>query len=221
MKFVASDAGRILDRVAIEEIRPPGGVFVPDFIRALVERYQFAVLPANMADAIRDGTKFEHGKLPHEGQSVVVKELAIYADGVISEAFDTDLADLILDDFFAWATETFKLRERQQPALRTYTSAVVIEFEKEIEPALGKMAEVCGLLSDALKSSYGWEYTYNASRLTFSVDPLAIPPYRGTTFMLERRVQTPYSENRFYSAASLRTQDHLKLLQAIETNFLS
>jgi hypothetical protein len=55
---------------------------VPDLMRAMVERYQFNVLPQNLGEAIRQGVKFEHGKWTHEGQPFVVKELAMYADGV-------------------------------------------------------------------------------------------------------------------------------------------
>jgi hypothetical protein len=221
MKLVATEGGRILDHVPLEEMRPPGGIFVPDLIRAIVERYQFVAPPPNLADAIKSGAKFEHGKFVHGDMTAVIKELAIYADGVIGGSFNTDLADLILDDFFAWATTTFKLRERPGPVHRTYTSGVFVEFEKEIEPAIGKMATVCEMLSGALKSSYGWDYKYNATRLAFAVDPMTTTQYRITNFILERKLQSPFSENRYYSVAPLRTSDHLKLLEMIERELLS
>lgn len=221
MKLVANEGGRILDRISIDELRPPGGVFVPDLFRAIVERYQFAVLPnGNIGEALKDGAKFEHGKAIIGGKTLVVKELAMYSDGLISDAFDTDSAELILDDFIAWATAEFKLKERQSPSSRTYTSAVVIKFEKDLEPALGKMAKVRTLLSDALKSNHGWDYTYSTSRLMFSVDPQSMPPYRNTNFILEKRAQVPFSENRYFSAAPFRTEEHLRLLETIEKELL-
>lgn len=221
MKLVALEGGRLLDLVAIEEFRPAAGLYWPDLIQAMIDRYKFGIGPKELTEAIKSGVKFEHGKLVSDDDTKLIKEFSIYTDGLIVETSDTDTADLVLDDFFAWATNTFKLRERQNQVQRTYTSAVIIEFAKEIEPALGKLEKVVGMLSAALKDSYGWDYKYNVSRLAYSVDPEEIPHLRNTQFVLERRINVNYSENRYYSIAPIRTRDHLKLLTAIETELLS
>jgi hypothetical protein len=216
MKLVALEGARILDLVPVEELRPTGGIYLPDFISAISQRYQFTSGPTNLGEALKQGAKFEHGKFVISDGPVVVKELAIYTDGIICDAFDTRTADLILDDFLAWATETFKLRERISPPHRTYTSAVVVAFETAVEPALGKLAQVCELLSRSLKAAYGWDYHYNLLRFGFSVDPRTIPHLRNTAFTIERRVNAPYEENRYYSFAPLQTEEHLRVLEQIE-----
>jgi hypothetical protein len=123
--------------------------------------------------------------------------------------------------FFAWATATFKLQERRGPIHRTYTSALVCEFDKEVESGLGKLSEVKRLLSVALAEAYGWKYESSLFRLAFNVDPTAIPHLRNTTFILERRVQYQYSENRYFSAAPLKTAQHISLLETIERELLA
>lgn len=221
MKIVTIEGGRVLDLVPTEELRPRHGVYLPDLIRSITERYAFSVVPTNIAEGNKSGVKFEHGKITIDGNIAVIKELAVYSDGLIVDSFDTAVADFVLDDLLSWATATFNLQERKSPVHRTYTSAVVIDFEKLIEPALGNLAKVCGLLSESLHRSYGWNYEYNLNRLSFSVDPLAIPHLRATQFFIERRLQVPYSENRYYSLAPLQTEEHLRLLETIERELLA
>jgi hypothetical protein len=98
---------------------------------------------------------------------------------------------------------------------------VIVEFEKEVEPALGKLARLTTVLSNSLKSAYGWNYQYNLQRLTFAVDPAAIPHLRSTQFFIERRMGTPYAANRYYSVAPFHTEEHLRLLTAIESELLA
>ena len=220
MKVVTTEGGRILDLVPLEEFRPPQGVYLPDFVSAIAARYSFASVPSNLTEAAKSGAKFETGKFMLDGSPVAIKELAVYSDGLICEAHDTRFADLVLDDFLKWATDTFKLQERLSPVRRTYTSALVCIFEKSVEFGLGKLSTVCDLLSKALSDAYGWKYQYNLNRLAFTVDPMAIPHLRSTNFIIERRLQVPYSENRYFSIAPLKTEEHVKLLETIERELL-
>src|SRR5262245_1582787 len=130
MKIVTTDAGRILDLIPLEELRPRGGVYLPDLVSGIVSRYGFTSLPRDLNEAQRGGAKCEFGKFKLPDGPVAVKELALYSDGVICEAYNTDIAEMVLDDFFEWATATFKLQERRGPIRRTYTSGIVCEFDR-------------------------------------------------------------------------------------------
>lgn len=221
MKVITVEGGRILDLVPLEELRPAAGVYLPDFIGAVTARYGFVTVPSDLAEATKSGAKFEMGKFMLDGSPVSIKELAIYSDGLICEAHGTRFADLILDDFLKWATDTFKLQERIGPVRRTYTSSLVCIFEKTVESGLGNLSRVCDLVSRALNDSYGWKYQYNLNRLAFNVDPKDIPHLRITNFVLERRLQSPYSENRYFSIAPLNTEKHIQLLETIERELLT
>jgi hypothetical protein len=93
MKLIATEGGRVLDLVPVEEIRPSGGLYIPDVIKKINERYEFASVPQNLAEASKSGAKFEHGKIEIGGAVQVVKELSIYSDGLISDCFDTHAAN--------------------------------------------------------------------------------------------------------------------------------
>jgi hypothetical protein len=220
MKIVTTEGGRVLDLVPLEEFRPPQGVYAPDFISAIMEHYSFPLAP-DLKEAAKTGAKFEGGKFVHDGESIAIKELAIYSDGMICETHTTDLAELVLDDFVKWATAVFKLQEPTSPVRRTFTSALVVNLDKAVETGLGKLSRTCDLLSQALNDAYGWKYQYNLNRLAFDVDPQTIPHLRATNFILERRLQVSYSQNRYFSIAPLKTDAHIKLLENIENEFLS
>lgn len=220
MKVVVHEGGRILDLMPIEELRPDGGIVISDLIAAIAERYKFAVVPT-ITEALKSGMKFEQGAFESPKGTAVAKELSLYNDGLITDSYDTVLAEALLEDFFAWATDKFKLRPRISPLQRSYTSAIVVEFERDMESALGALNKLCERMSQALKESYGWDYKYNLSRLSVSVDPLAIPQFRSTMFAIERRSLPliPYSRNRYYCVAPLRTADHVRILEGLEADF--
>jgi hypothetical protein len=221
MKIVTIDGGRVLDLVPLEELRPEGGVHLPDYLSAIAARYSFASVPTDLADAIKSGAKFAIGKFKLDGEPISIKEMGLYSDGIICEAYGTTFADIILDDLFQWTRDEFKLKERTTPIHRTYTSGIVCTFDKSVESGLGKLAAISELLSKAYFDSYGWKYRFDLQRLAFNVDPKDIPHLRSTNFILERRVGTPYSENRYFSIAPLRTEDHIALLETIERELLA
>ncbi len=222
MKVITYEGGRVLDLVPLEEYRPAGGLYLPDFINSIRQRYSF-VSATDLAEAMKSGAKFEMGKQVIGGETVAIKELSVYSDGLICEAPTTNLADQILDEFVEWATVSFGLSERTTPQRRTYTNAIVCVFDKSLETGLGALGRTCGLLSQAMKDAYGWEHEFNLFRLGFNVDPKTAPNLRATNFVLERRILTPntYSENRYYSIAPLPTVAHERLLETIERDLLS
>jgi hypothetical protein len=156
-----------------------------------------------------------------DGAPVVIKEMGIFADGLIVDTFNTDVSELVLDDLFTWARETFGIRERQSPMRRTFTSAIVVEFAESIENAFGKLSKVSQLMTSALEAAYGWKYKYDLQRVSITVDPSQIPHLRATQFFIERRLQAPYSANRYWSGAPLKTGQHTKMLEVIEAELLA
>jgi hypothetical protein len=221
MRLVATEQGRVLDLVPIEEIRSNFGIYLPELIRKVVERYEFAAGPENLAKAASEGAKFQHGHFKVNDIDVVIKELAIYNDGIIVDTFNSNMSDTILDDLLVWTKQTFDTKDRISLPSRIYSSVVVADFEHDVEPILGKFMELGKLVSKSLRSTYGWNYEYNLQRLALSVDPLVIPHLRNTQFFIERRQQISYSTNRYYCGAPLPTDQHIELLETMEQELLS
>ena len=218
MRIIATDTGRVVQLVVMEEIRPTSGIYMPALYQAVSDRYAFVARPQDLHVAIASGAKFNHGRLITPNKTITISDIGIYNDGIIVDSLNTDDAEIILEDFILWTKNILGLRDTITQIPRTYSSLVTVEFERPIESALRGVEIFTGSLNAALKNAYGWDLETNILRFGVNADPQSVPPLRNTHFFLERRISRPYSENRYQSGAPLRTEEHLALLQTIETN---
>jgi hypothetical protein len=200
----------------MEEIRPPSGLYLPIVFEKVVERYAFVVRPQNVAEAITAGAKFLHGRLQTHNKTLFISEMGIFNDGIIVDSVNTDDAEFILEDVISWVTATFALQPMLTIIPRRFTSAVTIEFTKPVEPYLKGLSAMAGQMANAFKQTYGEEVHLNLMRLAINADPLTVTHLKNTQFLIERRIQRPYAENRYHCTAPLRTEDHVALLENIE-----
>jgi hypothetical protein len=220
LKLIATDTGRVLQLIVMEEIRPSSGIYMPYLFDKLVERYAFVVRPQNIPDAIASGAKFQHGRLQTHNRMVLVSEIGIYNDGIIVDSLNTDDAEFIIQDLLEWARTTFAFRPILTVIPPRFTSSVTVEFDQSIEPQLRGLSAVADHMAAAFKQSYDDDINVSLLRIALNADPLTVPPLRNTQFLIERRLQRPYSENRYHCTAPLRTEDHIALLENIERTLL-
>src|SRR5260221_7879777 len=113
-------------------------------------------------------------------------------------------------------TSTFALKPSITIIPPRFTSVLTVEFEMAIEPALKGLSKIASYVSDAYKEAYNEDIEVKLLRLGLNADPMTVPPFRNTQFFIERRLQRPYTENRYQSGAPLRTEDHVALFENIE-----
>jgi hypothetical protein len=214
MRLIATENGQIYQPFVGDEVRPASGFYLPDLLRGLAERYGFMTIP-NWVDVTKEGAKYSQGRLLTGGEIIEIKSLQFYPDGIIVTAWNTEDADKTLDDVIAWVTDTFRFKEPITPRPRRYTSTVIIEFDHTVDTLLDKFHEFRQTLATAYAETYG-NVVLETSRLAFSTDPSRMPPLTKAEFTIERRADIPYSQNRYFSAATTRTQTHLQLLQDFE-----
>jgi len=216
MKIISTEAGQVLQLFVMDEIRPLSGLYLPTLLAALGERYGFVTKPANLGDDLAKGVKFQTGHHVTDGRDISINEITFFNDGVIVIALNTDDAEIVLDDFWAWATQTFKLREDQTKRPRTYVSSVVVEFGSSIDAAIKGFETASKKVSDAINVTYGRKVDTSIFRLSFAADPTTVPPHFNTQFTIERRLGIPFSKNRYFSSAPLKTKAHLGILKELE-----
>jgi hypothetical protein len=221
MRLVATETGRVLQLIVMDEVRPPSGVYMPDLYQRVAERYAFVGRPTDIASAIANGAKFQHGRLVMPSKTIVISEIGIYNDGVIVDALNTDDAEYVMEDVLSWTTTTFGLKERRTIIPPRFTSLVTIEFEGSIEQSIDRLMTITQSMAASFNRAYGGSVEINLLRLAFNADPLSVPNLLNTQFYIERRLQRPYSENRYQSGAPLRTEDHIGLLETIENALLA
>jgi hypothetical protein len=219
VNLISAEHGQSLQLFVAEEVRPPSGLYLPDLIRGISERYAFALWPTNYETIMKEGAKYKEGRFVTEGRTIAIKDLGFFVDGVLAVAWNTDDSDLILNDLIVWAAQNFGFREPRTKLPRRFVSSVIIEFDAELGKALRAFDELQEGFASAIKETYGMDPEINASRIVLSADPTKLP----TTFEfnIERRVGRPFSENRYFSSATLPITSHLDLLRVFERRLLA
>jgi hypothetical protein len=225
MKLISYEISRLLWLVVMDEIRPWSGSYMPEVYNRIRDRYLFVAAPKDVEDAIRGGAKFLHGTFQLNGEQIAVHEMGIYSDGIIIGASTTDHADAIADDLISWAVSDLRLRPPSSVRPRTYTSNLIVDFDKIPHGPLVQYEVMSRRLSAALKASRGWDLPIELQRLAFQADPTNLLPHMmpqtSTQFAIERRAGMPFSDNRFWSTAPLRTREHINVLELIEHDLAS
>lgn len=150
-----------------------------------------------------------------------MKRLAI-GDGFIACDVHgtTDSADELADDLEHWAINELGYQKKDDGIL-AYTYASEIEFQLSASQAnFAKSLEQIGRMIGNLVRSYGNESPdFNLDRVNFVADPQINQTLRTLPFVIERRVGLPHVKEVWYSAAPLRTNDHIAVLQTYSSLF--
>jgi hypothetical protein len=218
MKIISIERGQTLQLFNSDEIWPLTGLYVPDLVRDTIERYQFTNGPENSNPELTKGIKFHNGHMKIDELDIFISELQVFNDGILVSCTGTTFSDLIADDIAAWATARFKLRTPTTHQLRRHVSHIVFEFDAGISKAMNAFVNVADILSGAFNDAYQQRQRYDLTRLGFAVDPQTMPPHVNTAFVFERRINVPYTNNRFFSTAPLSTLAHHAALERIEAS---
>ena len=145
--------GRAAQYYAADEVRPLGGLNLPEFIRLIQDRYGFVKAP-DLKDVGQAGAKFQTGRLTIGNKTINITELAVFSDGMVVTSFHTDDAEFILKDLFDWAKGVFGFRDPETEKPRIFESHIVIEFDRPIDPALQVFDPVRQEIAKSVEDTY-------------------------------------------------------------------
>jgi len=215
MKLISTELGRAAQAFVGDEIRPLGGLNLPEFIRLIQDRYGFVRAP-DIKDVGQTGAKFQTGRLTIGNKTINITELAVFSDGIVVTSFHTDDAEFILKDLFDWAKGVFGFREPETEKPRIFESHLIIEFDRSIDPALQAFDPVRQEVAKSVEDTYGIKTPIGYHRLDFGVPMKPQLEIGRPSLAIERRINYPFEANRFFSTSGFRTERHLELLQALE-----
>jgi hypothetical protein len=162
---------------------------------------------------------FRNGTFSAGQQTIAIQQLDLNlaADpGSISiQMNSTEFADIILDDVFDVLSTAFGIRNLAGLA-RQYSSNVVVEFDTAIERKIRDLALIQEIINGALQTAPS--DTYSLERLSFGTDSTTIPMAKAQSrqpFVIERRANHSFSENRYFSGAPMKTENHFQTLEQI------
>jgi hypothetical protein len=221
MKVIASVQGLAAVRVSIEEVTPPSNPPLINIVSGLHSFFDFAVAPPRESLGAGAPLVFQGGKILDGEKAIGIQQLVVLPDGDLVASSTTDFAERGLDALVAYLNTEFGYRLEGKSARRYYVSTVVVEFEKpfsEIIPSIGAVQKL-------ISRSNGKDDPFQILRLSFSKgtggmpNPQSSNPLDGmekADFLIERRAGAPFSANRFFCSAPMRTNDHIKVLEEIE-----
>ncbi|HXK28009.1 MAG TPA: hypothetical protein VJ646_07125 [Candidatus Binatia bacterium] len=211
MKLISVKLAREVWLFPLRDLNPQGKYLMP-LLAKLIQRYRFANIP-NIPDAIKanQGLLLGAGAFTDKKYGEVSVDLAIHADGVVGDTrANTEATDAFLGDVLKWVVEEEGLRPPKDMK-KQYLSEVYIESERPISALNPRLNKVAKLLSSKVS---GFDPT------TFDVAGIIFGSTTGAyekplPFRIEREINVPYTQNRYYSAAQLATNDHLEVIKLL------
>lgn len=216
MKLLSVNLAKSMWFFSILEINPKGLNLYPIIIPLLVDSYKFKKYPS--VDDVLDetkGVKFENGEFINKDGNAIMINLTIFKDGITAETrSSTDDPDAFLAEILTRLSKDFNLPSYKEVLTKIwYISQVYMTTNKPFELINPKLKEISKYLS---KNTPGFE------EISFELGGLSFWPDQKYTnkpinFSFERIVNIPFSENKYFSAAPLQTDNHLELLYKLES----
>lgn len=196
-------------------VSPPVQYFVPDFIRAVQERYEFWEVPRSMAEYRQDaGATFATGKF--KGTTISAVQLfgnALKVEGETDTAsldeMATDFLNLMSDQFgVGWMPAT--------PVPKGFVSSVEVIASPNLRKQLTLLKSFTERLTMMVASQGFTLATYQMSGFTLRTEESVAAPLPPGRFVFEVRAGHPVNGDVYYAEAPVPTEQLLELLELLE-----
>ena len=211
MKLVNIRSARAIWLVPLNDLNKRGRFLLPA-VGGLIERYSFQKPPSEES-LVTSPTKvaFEVGSFNSADGVPIYVNLTVHDDGfVVDTRASTEEADRFLQDALAWLSSEFQLPQVSDLAVRKlFVSEVTVVFDHKLavfHPAMERFSSSLNFKT--------FSKPLALSRIVFSSDPSESK--QTASLRIERELDTPFADNRYYSYAGTTTTEHLALLEAFE-----
>lgn len=196
------------------DLNPKGAVFYPELTKALVARYGFQKFPQKLEDFDESkGVTFGVGRLG----DTVIEQLVIYTYGIV---LDTRVSTLesrrLLEEAFEWGRKDLGFVYKPDMVKRwQYASQVTFRSTAQMTGAGSAVERLAASVAKGVADTMGESLKYDLAILSLDYDQLTRKHPLGR-FSIQRRDNTPFSENKYFSDAPLPTDLHINLLEQFE-----
>lgn len=214
MKLSAVLLARYYGLVQIEDLNSSGTVYYPEVVAALVERYGFMKFPQKIEDFDEaKGIEFVGGKIG----KYVIEKLMIFNSGIyIDTLANTDVSETLWYELMEWAIGEFGLTFRREMVTRAaYVSHVTFRSDAPILAVHPLISKIARKVSDEVAENFKQSLEYEPAIVGLSFDTLSTK-FGVSGFSVQRREGVAFWENKYFSAAPLKTSVHLELLEEWE-----
>ena len=214
MKLAAIQMSRVSALVEINELIPTGKVFTPDVMTAIAERCEFRKFPQEFGKKQEPaGAVFEIGKWNDQP----INKLTIFNDGVVLDtSSDTDDTDATLQQLLMWAKKEIGINyEPEMIHRKLFTSQLVVYSDMQLDSLHPILKELAAFISSDASQQFNQQLVYRSAGIILNTNNLT-SKFSPSVFSIERRIDVPDSDNKYFSTAPLRTSQHLSLLEKFE-----
>lgn len=215
MKLSAVILARVIAYIEAIDLNPRGTVFYPEFTQEFVKQYQFQKFPRTFEEFDESkGVEFHQGKC---GNKIIQKFVIWNTILVVESRSSTAEAREILEEMLLWANGKFGFAFKPGMIRRFgYVSDVTFYSDVPIlSAACQPLADLATKTGAALADIHKEPFEYYPANLAVGHDPLTrkngVAP-----FMITRRAESRYSDNKYFSEAPLPTDMHIKFLEEFE-----
>jgi hypothetical protein len=214
MQLSAITLARFIAYLPIEELTPRSDILGISEIKGLVERYGFLKYPKEVEEFLDDkGITLELG----QWDGVVITKFVVLSGGfALDTRSSTEDSERILRDMLLWSKEALGFHyDPRMVTHRMHVSQVTFTSDVPLNTLNPKLESFAKRVSRSVSNAIGHEFTFEANGLLFGYDTTHTKP-NVPIFTIERRVDTPYSDNKYFSSAPIPTTEHLALLEDFE-----
>ena len=189
-------------------------MFFPDLIKALAQRYSFQRSPQTIDELdLKKGIEFFGGRSGDQP----IQKFAIWNSVLVVETVSgTDQCKAVADNILEWATKEFDLSYVPGSIQKyAYVSDVSFYSDAPILDLNPIVRELNATLGKELSEIWHEHLEYQTLSIKFGHDPTS-RPFNIAPFSIERKGDSKFSENKYFSEAPLPTQTHLALLERFE-----
>jgi hypothetical protein len=215
MQLSAVLLARVIAFAEMNDLNPRGKVRLPMVASMIVERFGFAKYPQKPEEFDESkGVEFGDGSFDGIG----VDKLTIWFNGVgIDVRSSTDEARDLLEKSFQWLKNEVGLNYKPEMIKRwAYLSQLTFYSDVDFDAVHPAFANLGKRLTEMVSRIQGSEFKFQSNWLGWGFDR-TIKQFPISDFSIQRRKDTPYAENKYFSQAPLPTDEHIKILEQFET----
>jgi hypothetical protein len=216
MQLASVPLARVLAYIEGTELNLGGSVFFPELIQKIIERFEFQKYPQTFEETDEDkGVNFFEGRW----NGVNVNKFSIFTGALIVDtSASTAESERILEEALLWGANELGLTYQSGMIKRKqYISDLVFYSDIQlltVHPAFINLQKaVTEKTEQYLWQRREYDLTHFGLDFDHTLTPLIAAP-----FSIQRRGNTLFSANKYFSEAPFPTDVHIKLVEQLEAD---
>ena len=216
VKILSIHTARSIWLLPITYLNPHGRPIIPA-VEEIMDRYSFfRTTPlTEVLGSEKKNLELKVGTFIKKDDVPIEVSLSIHKDGLVAETTSsTEDSDLFLEDVLTFLSDFFDLASYGElPINKIYLSEIYFTLNRTPEffsrMANSFMSKSSGYVNCDKVGNFEFMGIHLATDPDLSGNPLLI--------RVEREINVPFYENRFFSTAPIKTSEHIELLGELET----